>query len=187
MFLLVSAANCSHLQGAASVEDMYSTLYRLSNIKYIYIYIYIHSLVLIKLHRRLDGSFHETVNRCDYVTCCCYSWLYIIPFPWLNEWISVSHLDGFGYRDPPCLRHSFVCEWRHGRGLCAYQVYLCNTVGVNEWVTRTTLCSHTIELGLCFTRFATRTGFSWLRQSLVCVWRQSPVSVHHTRWWGDKK
>jgi hypothetical protein len=41
MLLHVSAANCSHLQGATSVEDMYTVLYRLSNIDSKNIYTYI--------------------------------------------------------------------------------------------------------------------------------------------------
>jgi len=32
MLLRVSVANCNHLQGAASVEDLYVMLYRLSHI-----------------------------------------------------------------------------------------------------------------------------------------------------------
>jgi hypothetical protein len=39
MLLYVLAVNCSHPQGATSVEDMYSVLYRLpnANVKYLYV------------------------------------------------------------------------------------------------------------------------------------------------------
>jgi hypothetical protein len=52
MLLHVSAVNCSHLQGATSVEGMYSVLYRLSNTKgEIFLHISVNKIVLkLKLH-----------------------------------------------------------------------------------------------------------------------------------------
>jgi len=61
MLLHISAANCSHLQGAASVEDMYSTLYKLSNIKgniciYTHTHIYIYICTHTQTHTHISGT-----------------------------------------------------------------------------------------------------------------------------------
>jgi hypothetical protein len=65
---------------------------------------------------------------------------------WIND--SVCHTSTVlvtefpSIKELPCLWQRFVCEWRHNRGLGAYQVYLCNTNGVTDCGTWATLCSH---------------------------------------------
>jgi hypothetical protein len=88
----------------------------------------------------------------------------------LTEFPSIKEL--------PCLRHSFVCEWRHSRSLRAYQVCLCNTVGVKEWMTWATLCSHGYcRAGFVFHKVCYAYRLFMVKTKLgLCVWRQSPVS-----------